>query len=102
MALNISAYRIKKYIGAYLAAIGKVDALVFTAGVGENSPKVREMAVSGLGHLGIILRGKRNQTDKGTRDIATKDSVIRIFVIPTNEELEIVLQTEKIIKNEGA
>lgn len=92
LALEIYTYRIKKYIGAYLAAIGKVDALVFTAGVGENSATVREMSVSGLEHLGIVLHKKRNQTGTGTRDIATKDSSVRILVIPTNEELEIANQ----------
>ena len=92
LALEIYTYRIKKYIGAYLAAIGKVDALVFTAGVGENSAKIREMSTAGLEHLGIILHKKRNQTGKGARDIATKESPVRIFVIPTDEELEIANQ----------
>ena len=98
LALEIYTYRIKKYIGAYLAAIGKVDALVFTAGVGENSAKIREMSVSGLAHLGIILHKKRNQSGKGSRDIATKESAVRIFVIPTNEELEIANQAFGLMK----
>ena len=92
LAMQIYTYRIKKYIGAYLAAIGEVDALVFTAGVGENSSTVREMSVAGLEHLGIVLHKKRNQTGNGARDIAAKDSAVRIFVIPTDEELEIANQ----------
>jgi acetate kinase len=92
LAMEIYTYRIKKYIGAYLAAIGKVDALVFTAGVGENSAVVRELSVAGLEQMGIILHKKRNQTGNGARDIASKESAVRIFVIPTNEELEIANQ----------
>ena len=97
LALEIYTYRIKKYIGAYLAAIGKVDALVFTAGVGENSAIVRELSVAGLEHMGIVLHNKRNQTGSGARDIATKDSTVRIFVIPTDEELEIANQAYALI-----
>ena len=99
MALEIYSYRIKKYIGAYLAVIGKVDSLVFTAGVGENSAVVREMSTAGLEHLGIVLHKKRNSSGKGSRDIATKDSAIRIFVIPTDEELEIANQAYALTQN---
>jgi acetate kinase len=99
LAMEIYTYRIKKYIGAYLAAIGKVDALVFTAGVGENSPAIRELSVSGLEHMGIVLHKKRNQTGSGARDIASKESVIRIFVIPTDEELEIAGQAYECLKS---
>jgi len=97
LALEIYTYRIKKYIGSYLAVIGKVDALIFTAGVGENSAKVREMSVSGLEHLGISLHKKRNESGSGARDIATKDSSIRVLVIPTDEELEIANQAYKLM-----
>ena len=92
LALAIYTYRIKKYIGAYLAAIGPVDALIFTAGVGENSAQIREMAVAGLGHLGIKLDKKLNNSGKGNRNIAQRGSAVRILVIPTNEELEIARQ----------
>ena len=98
LALEIYTYRIKKYIGAYLAAIGKVDALVFTAGVGENSAVVRELSVTGLEQMGIILHKKRNQTGNGARDIASKASAVRIFVIPTNEELEIAGQAYECLR----
>ena len=92
LALKIYTYRIKKYIGSYLAIIGNVDAIVFTAGVGENSAIIREMSLAGLEHLGIVLDGSKNTTGTGTRSIATDNSAIDIYVIPTNEELEIANQ----------
>ena len=93
LALAVYTYRIKKYIGAYLAAIGKVDALVFTAGVGENSPIVRAMSVEGLGSLGIEIDKVKNDTRGEERKISTDNSSIAIWVIPTNEELEIANQS---------
>jgi acetate kinase len=98
LALGIYTYRIKKYIGAYIAAIGKIDAIIFTAGVGENSAKVREMSVAGLEHLGIVLHKKRNNSGSGARDVASKDSEVSILVIPTDEELEIANQAYKLMK----
>lgn len=95
LALEMYAYRIKKYIGAYMAALGRVDALVFTAGVGENSALVRAMACEGLESLGIVLDPDRNDdplVGEATA-IHASDSVVDILVIPTNEELEIALQT---------
>lgn len=96
LALDMYCYRLKKYIGMYLAALGRVHALVFTAGVGENSSVVRSCACSGLGHLGISLDPEKNQA-KGAgsqiRAIHSADSRIQVLVIPTNEELEIAEQT---------
>ncbi len=93
LALKIYTYRIKKYIGAYLATIGeKPDAIIFTAGVGENSAVIREMSVVGLAHLGIEIDDALNQTKGGERKISTAESAIGIWVIPTNEELEIARQ----------
>ena len=92
LALEIYTYRIKKYIGSYLAIIGYVDAIVFTAGVGENSAIIREMSVAGLEHLGIVLDSNKNTTGNGCRSIAADNSTIGIYVIPTNEELEIANQ----------
>lgn len=92
LALEIYTYRIKKYIGSYLAVIGRVDAIVFTAGVGENSALIREMSVTGLDHLGIVLDTDKNAIGNGTRSIAANNSTIGIYVIPTNEELEIANQ----------
>ena len=90
LALDIEAYRIKKYIGAYLAALGKVDAVVFTAGVGEMSPIIREKSLDGLAHLGIRLSLQKNllsTTRNAETEISEKDSSVKIFVIPTDEEL---------------
>jgi len=100
LALEMYTYRIKKYIGAYMAILGKIDALVFTAGVGENSPLVRQMSCEGLEHLGIVLDSHRNKSHaRGIIPIHAVDSQIPILVIPTNEELEIAQQTLKIIQN---
>jgi acetate kinase len=93
IALSIYAYRIKKYIGAYLAAIGKTDAIVFTAGVGENSSLIRALSTESLDHLGIILDPQKNTLRSAeTRSIASDNSSVNILVIPTNEELEIARQ----------
>ena len=90
LAQNMECYRIKKYIGSYIAAIGPIDAIVFTAGVGEFSPQVREKSVSGLEHMGIKIDPEKNKIAR-TRNaetlISADDSKIKIFVIPTDEEL---------------
>lgn len=90
LAQNMECYRLRKYFGAYLAAIGPIDAIIFTAGVGEFAPAVREKACAGLEHLGIKLDSKKNWTAR-TRNaetlISADDSKIKIFVIPTDEEL---------------
>ena len=96
-ALSIYALRVKHYIGAYLAQLGEIQAIVFTAGVGENSVEMREQICSGLEHLGIELDYELNSVrSKHSRDISTRESKIRVLVIPTNEELEIALQTAKL------
>ncbi|MGB3780984.1 MAG: acetate kinase, partial [Tunicatimonas sp.] len=84
------AYRIKKYIGSYLAVLGRVDALVFTAGVGENSALVRQMSCAALEHLGIVLDNIKNETASSqARAIHSADSKVKVLVMPTNEELAI-------------
>jgi acetate kinase len=96
-ALAIYSLRIKHYIGAYMAQLGEIDAIVFTAGVGENSIEMREQVCAGLEHLGIEIDYQKNSVRSGEpRDIATRESVVRILVIPTNEELEIALSTARI------
>jgi acetate kinase len=93
-ALSIYALRVKHYIGAYLAQLGEIQAIAFTAGVGENSVEMREQICSGLEHLGIELDYELNSVrSKQSRDISTRESKIRVLVIPTNEELEIAIQT---------
>lgn len=90
LAQEIEGYRIKKYIGAYYAALGRVDALVFTAGVGEMGPITRQLATSGLEELGIIIDQDKNAKAKcrnAELDISAPNSKVKIFVIPTDEEL---------------
>ena len=99
LAMAMYAYRIKKYIGAYMAALGQVDALVFTAGVGENSPYVRAQSCAGLERLGIVLdETKNNARAAGVMPIHAENSQVKVLVIPTNEELEIALQTLEVLK----
>lgn len=94
LGLDLYTYRLKKYIGSYFAILGRLDALVFTAGVGENAPEIREMAVAGLEHLGLEIDEEKNRERKpGVRDISAADAATRILVIPTNEEWEIARQT---------
>ncbi len=98
LAFSVFTYRVKKYIGAYSAAMGGLDAIVFTGGIGENSPHVREHSVKGLGYIGIELDDSLNQIrTSAERDVASADSRVRLFVIPTNEELVIALETERIV-----
>ncbi len=90
LALEIEAYRLKKYIGAYCAVLGRLDAVVFTAGVGEMGWLIREKALSDLTHIGIKLdkgKNRKTMTRKKETMITTPDSPVRVFVIPTDEEL---------------
>ncbi|MFE6963994.1 acetate/propionate family kinase [Agromyces sp. NPDC057679] len=94
LALEVYAHRLKAYIGAYLAQLGGVDVISFTAGVGENSAPVRAAALAGLERLGIELDAERNAARSGeTRVISTDASPVTVLVVPTDEELEIARQT---------
>lgn len=94
LALKVFVYRIRKYIGAYCAVLGGLDALVFTAGIGENAPTVREEICHGLEHLGIVLDEETNRSRTGCEaDIAAASSATRVLVIPTDEELMIARET---------
>ncbi|OQX74909.1 MAG: acetate kinase [Bacteroidetes bacterium 4484_249] len=100
IALEIYTYRIKKYIGAYFAALGSVDAIIYTAGVGEHSPYIREQSCKGLFKLGIMIDTEKNNAHaKGLREINTTDSEVKILIIPTNEELKIAMETKRVIKS---
>ncbi|KAB2907807.1 MAG: acetate kinase [Ignavibacteriales bacterium] len=94
-AFEIFCYRITKYIGAYAAAMGGIDALVFTGGIGENSPDVREEVCRNLAFMGINLNNDKNLA--GEEEISSDDSRVYVFRIPTNEELVIALDTEVIV-----
>jgi len=99
LALEIYCYRIKKYIGAYAAAMGGLDSLVFTAGIGENSPLIRERCCAGLEFLGIEIDEERNDEAIGVEGLISKDkSRVRVFSIPTNEELVIAEETKKVLE----
>ena len=88
LAIQMMVYRLKKYIASYMGVLnGEVDAVVFTAGIGENNAYVREQAVEGLEFMGIKIDKKKNRAAEGEADVATADSRVRILVIPTNEEL---------------
>ncbi len=98
LALEMKAYRIKKYIGSYAAALNGLDALIFTAGIGENSAVVREKVCKDMDFLGINLDASKNEhLQDGINDISTSDSKARTLVIPTNEELEIAQQAYNLI-----
>ncbi len=96
-ALNLFCYRIKKYIGAYSAALGRVDALIFTAGIGENSPWVRARVCQGLENLGLSIDLRLNQ-DPGYGLISSESSAAQILVIPTNEERLIAIDTARLAR----
>ncbi len=98
LALDINAYRIKKYIGAYAAAMNGLDAVVFTAGIGENSATLRKMVCTDMDFLGLRLDDEKNERKSTSlREINTEDSEVKIMVIPTNEELEIAKQVFRLI-----
>jgi acetate kinase len=100
LALEMFCYRIKKYIGAYFAVLGEVDAVVFTGGIGENSPAVRGHSCKGLASLGIAVDEERNQAPAHeTSEIQSGRSRVKVLVIPTNEELEIAIQTVECIQS---
>ncbi|MEC4018430.1 acetate kinase [Streptomyces sp. H27-D2] len=99
LAFEIYIHRLRKYVGAYTAVLGRVDAIVFTAGVGENSAAVREAALRGLTGLGIELDGVRNTLRSGSaRIISAQSSRVAVAVIPTDEELEIATQTYALVR----
>ena len=100
LAIDVESYRIRKYIGAYAAAIGGVDAVVFTAGVGERGPVVRERSLEGLSFMGIAVDREKNRlsrTKNAETDISADDSPVRIFVIPTDEELVMTEDTYALV-----
>ncbi len=101
LALEMYIHRLKKYIGAYSAILGRVDAVIFTGGIGEHAAKIRELVCEDLNEsIGLKIDLIKNENpSKEKQAIHDEKSRIKILVIPTNEELEIALQTEKIIKN---
>jgi acetate kinase len=97
-AFDVFTYRIKKYIGAYAAAMGGIDALVFTGGIGENSTDVRSACCAGLDFLGITIDEALNSSAQTEKNIAVAGSRTAVLVIPTNEELVIAMDTKQIVR----
>ncbi|WP_306232480.1 acetate/propionate family kinase [Agrococcus beijingensis] len=95
-ALEVVGHRLRGTVGAYLAHLGRTDAIAFTAGIGENAAKVREVALAGLEGLGIVLDPERN-AGRGERRISADGSAIEVWVVPTNEELEIARQVAALV-----
>lgn len=103
LALDVYVHRLRGYIGNYFAQLGRVDAVVFTAGVGENAPVIRERALAGLEVFGIRVDPERNAVrSPDARLISTDDSAVAVLVVPTNEELEIARQTLAVTRRAAA
>ncbi len=98
LGLEMYSYRIKKYIGSYAAAMGGVDAIIFTGGIGENAVFVREDICKEMEYMGIVLDGKKNETVFGEEVvISAEDSKVKVIVVPTDEELMIAKDTKRIV-----
>ncbi|GAA7680608.1 hypothetical protein HpBhutan61_15090 [Helicobacter pylori] len=99
LAFEMCAYHIKKYVGAYMVVLKKVDAIIFTGGLGENYSALRESVCEGLEDLGIALCKPTNDNPgNGLVDLSRPDSRVKVLRIPTDEELEIALQTKKVLE----
>ena len=97
LALDIFHYKIKTQIGSYIAALNGVDIFIFTAGVGENGPETREAILKDMEFFGIVLDKEKNKVRGKIQEISAENSKVKVFVIPTNEELVIARETKKII-----
>lgn len=96
LALEMLAYRVKKYVGSYLAVLNGADAIVFTGGIGENAPLIRGLVMKDMSYCGAVLDEKKNLT-RGETFINTEDSKVKIVVCPTNEELSIARETKELV-----
>jgi len=96
LALNAFCYRVRKYIGSYAAAMNGVDAISFTGGIGENDTKVRKMILDGLTYLGVEIDPEKAKVRGERAEISTPGSKVRVFVLPTNEELAIARETVRV------
>ena len=95
LAIEMVAYRVKKYVGSYIAVLGGVDAIVFTGGIGEHSYRVRKMVMEGMEYCGAKFDEKKNEEySSGVGYINADDSKVKIIVLPTNEELSIARETK--------
>ena len=97
LALEMLAYRVKKYVGSYIAVLGGADAIVFTGGIGEHSPLIRGLVMEGMEYCGAKFDAKKNQEySSGVGYLNTEDSKVKIIVLPTNEELSIARETKEL------
>ncbi|MGK0468703.1 acetate/propionate family kinase [Clostridium sp.] len=99
LALDVFHYEVKKFICAYAGALSGVDCIIFTAGVGENSVKAREACCAGLEFLGVKIDVEKNNVIGKAAEISTADSTVKVFVIPTNEELMIARDTKEVVNS---
>ncbi len=100
LALEILAYRVKKYVGSYIAVLGGVDAVVFTGGIGEHSPLIRGLVMENMEYCGAKFDAKKNEEyGSGIGYLNTEDSAVKIIVLPTNEELSIARETKNLTAN---
>lgn len=97
LAQDMEAYKLKKLIGEYYAILGRLDGIIFTAGVGENSAVARKLVCDGLEHFGILLDDEKNNNTSGETIISKDDSPVKIFMIPTNEEIVIIEDVSAIL-----
>lgn len=97
VALELFSYQVKKFIGSYAAAMGGIDAVVFTAGIGENTAHIRKSACEGLEFMGISIDDEKNKTRGIEAEISSETSKVKVLVIPTNEELAIARETKNLI-----
>ncbi len=97
LALELFADKVRKYIGAYAVTLGRLDAIAFTAGIGENGPEMREMICAGLEVLGASIDPVANKVRGQEKVVSTPESRVKILVVPTNEELMIARETERIL-----
>ena len=101
LAFDVYIHRLRKYIGAYMLDLGRLDAITFTAGVGENAAAVRASALAGLGGFGIEVDAERNALrSKEARVISTDESAVTVLVVPTNEELAIARAADRLVQSE--
>lgn len=98
LALDMFTYSVKKLIGAYAAAMGGVDAIVFTAGIGENDAQARKAIVEGLEFMGVAIDQEKNKKRGEAIDVTAEGATVKTFVIPTNEELMIALDTKRLVE----
>ena len=98
LALDMFAYRVRKYIGSYMAVLGHVDSIIFEGGIGEHNPDVVSRCVSGLEELGIVFDNSHNDNEQYEGIVSMPESKIKMYIIPTNEELEIAEETMELVK----